>query len=102
MQATESARAKALENSSPISSPDVQEKDIHVKKRHSLPGANGRQGSPRNQRSKSRSRQGSKGNGHPYGLCIDWEKEMQHPSISETVQEMPVHLSSLLVVCFDG
>ncbi|KAL6982712.1 hypothetical protein U1Q18_016100 [Sarracenia purpurea var. burkii] len=66
MQATESARAKALANSSPISSPDVQEKDIRVKKRHSLPGANGRQGSPRNQRSKSHSQLGSKRNGHPY------------------------------------
>ncbi|GFS46436.1 hypothetical protein Acr_00g0102220 [Actinidia rufa] len=38
MQATESARAKALANSSPRSSPDVQDKEIYIKKRHSLPG----------------------------------------------------------------
>ncbi|XAR61679.1 hypothetical protein NMG60_11016166 [Bertholletia excelsa] len=56
MQATESARAKAIANSSPRSSPDVQ-KDIYVKKRLSLPSANGKQGSPRVQ-------QGAKGNGH--------------------------------------
>ncbi|KAL6995804.1 hypothetical protein U1Q18_005940 [Sarracenia purpurea var. burkii] len=64
MQATESARAKALANSSPRSSPDVQDKDIYVKKRHSLPGANGRQGSPRIQKSLSRTQHGEKGNGH--------------------------------------
>ncbi|KVH90423.1 hypothetical protein Ccrd_007563 [Cynara cardunculus var. scolymus] len=39
MQATESARAKAIANSSPRSSPDVQDKEIYLKKRHSLPGA---------------------------------------------------------------
>ncbi|XP_059638221.1 protein IQ-DOMAIN 32 [Cornus florida] len=67
MQATESARAKALANSSPRSSPDVQEKDVYVKKRHSLPGANGRQGSPRIQRSLSQANHGVKGNGtHPH------------------------------------
>ncbi|KAA8537544.1 hypothetical protein F0562_027152 [Nyssa sinensis] len=66
MQATESARAKAQANSSPRSSPDVQDKDIYIKKRHSLPGANGRQGSPCIQRSMSQAQQGAKGNGtHP-------------------------------------
>ncbi|XP_057505172.1 protein IQ-DOMAIN 32-like [Actinidia eriantha] len=64
MQATESARAKALANSSPRSSPDVQDKEIYIKKRHSLPGANGRQGSPRILRSTSRTEQGAQGNGH--------------------------------------
>ncbi|CAI9753398.1 unnamed protein product [Fraxinus pennsylvanica] len=62
MQATESARAKAITNSSPRSSPDVQDKDIYVKKRHSLPGTNGRQGSPRIERSMSQTQQGTKGN----------------------------------------
>ncbi|PSS31274.1 Protein IQ-DOMAIN like [Actinidia chinensis var. chinensis] len=64
MQATESARAKALANSSPRSSPDMQDKDVYIKKRHSLPGANGRQGSPCIQRSTSRTQQGIKENGH--------------------------------------
>ncbi|KAG2692713.1 hypothetical protein I3760_08G065600 [Carya illinoinensis] len=63
MQATESARAKLQANKSPISSPDVQDRDIYIKKRHSLPGANGRQGSPRIQRSMSQAQQGAKGNG---------------------------------------
>ncbi|KAL2499405.1 Protein IQ-DOMAIN 32 [Abeliophyllum distichum] len=63
MQATESARAKAIANSSPRSSPDVQDKDIYAKKRHSLPGANGRQGSPHIERSVSQTQQGIKGNG---------------------------------------
>ncbi|PIA57236.1 hypothetical protein AQUCO_00600164v1 [Aquilegia coerulea] len=63
MQATESARAKALANSSPRSSPDVQDKDLYVKKRHSLPGSNGKQVSPRIQRSMSQAQQGAKGSG---------------------------------------
>lgn len=64
MQATESARAKALAaNGSPRSSPDVQDKEIYIKKRHSLPGTNGRQGSPRIQRSMSQAQQSTKGNG---------------------------------------
>ncbi|KAB1203713.1 Protein IQ-DOMAIN 32 [Morella rubra] len=63
MQATESARAKAQANSSPRSSPDVQDRDIYVKKRYSLPGANGRQGSPRIERSMSQAQQSAKGNG---------------------------------------
>uniref|UniRef100_A0A3Q7GAF6 DUF4005 domain-containing protein n=1 Tax=Solanum lycopersicum TaxID=4081 RepID=A0A3Q7GAF6_SOLLC len=63
MQATESARAKAIPNSSPRSSPDVHNKDEYIKKRHSLPGSNGRQGSPRIQRSLSNAQQGAKGNG---------------------------------------
>ncbi|CAA3033653.1 IQ-DOMAIN 32 isoform X2 [Olea europaea subsp. europaea] len=62
MQATESARAKAIANSSPRSSPDVQDKDNFMKKRHSLPGANGRHGSPRIQRSLSQAQQNAKGN----------------------------------------
>ncbi|KAK8512541.1 hypothetical protein V6N13_082913 [Hibiscus sabdariffa] len=63
MQATESARAKLNANNSPRSSPDVQDKDISIKKRHSLPAANGRQGSPRIQRSLSQAQQAAKGNG---------------------------------------
>ncbi|XP_052201627.1 protein IQ-DOMAIN 32 [Diospyros lotus] len=64
MQATESARAKALANSSPRSSPDLQDKDVYIKKRHSLPGANGKQGSPRIQQAMSRAQQDAKGNSH--------------------------------------
>ncbi|KAK9059911.1 hypothetical protein SSX86_020615 [Deinandra increscens subsp. villosa] len=64
MQATESARAKAVANSSPRSSPDVHDKETYLKKRHSLPVAvNGRQGSPRIQRSMSQALQTTKGNG---------------------------------------
>ncbi|KAI7739142.1 hypothetical protein M8C21_032724, partial [Ambrosia artemisiifolia] len=63
MQATESARAKAIANSSPALSPDVHDKETYLKKRHSLPGAvNGRQGSPRIQRSMSQALQTTKGN----------------------------------------
>ncbi|KAL8172065.1 hypothetical protein V2J09_023869 [Rumex salicifolius] len=47
MQATKSAKAKV--NNAPRSSPDVQEKDYGniVNKRHSLPNASGKHGSPR-------------------------------------------------------
>ncbi|PRQ27168.1 putative IQ motif, EF-hand binding protein [Rosa chinensis] len=63
MQATESARAKLQATTSPRSSPDVQDREIYIKKRHSLPGVNGRQGSPRVQRSMSQAQtqQGAKG-----------------------------------------
>ncbi|KAF8406527.1 hypothetical protein HHK36_008615 [Tetracentron sinense] len=69
MQATESAKAKAHANNSPRLSPDVQDKDIYIKKRHSLPGSNGKQGSPRIQRLMPQAQQGSKGNGthSPHG-----------------------------------
>ncbi|XP_039049676.1 protein IQ-DOMAIN 32-like isoform X2 [Hibiscus syriacus] len=63
MHATESARAKVNAKTSPRSSPDVHDRDIYIKKRHSLPAANGRQGSPRIQRPISQSHQGAKGNG---------------------------------------
>ncbi|KAI3432027.1 uncharacterized protein J3R85_007691 [Psidium guajava] len=63
MQATESARAKVNSNNSPRSSPDVHDREIYVKKRHSLPGSNGRQGSPRIHRSMSQAQQDSKANG---------------------------------------
>ncbi|KAK9063900.1 hypothetical protein SSX86_017772 [Deinandra increscens subsp. villosa] len=65
MQATESARAKAAAaNGSPALSPDVHDKEGYLKKRQSLPGANnGRQGSPRIQRSMSQALQTTKGNG---------------------------------------
>ncbi|KAJ7966841.1 Protein IQ-DOMAIN 32 [Quillaja saponaria] len=62
MQATESARAKISANNSPRSSPDVNEQDFYIKKRHSLPGSTGRQGSPRIQRSMSQAQQSAKGN----------------------------------------
>lgn len=65
MRATESARAKVQLNNSPRSSPDVQDAEIYIKKRHSLPGANGRQGSPRIQRSTSQAHKSGKGNGKP-------------------------------------
>lgn len=71
MQATESARAKALANSSPRSSPDLQDKDFIIKKRHSLPVPNTKQGSPRVQQSASQTQHGAKGNGihSPQGKC---------------------------------
>nr|XP_043628557.1 protein IQ-DOMAIN 32-like [Erigeron canadensis] len=63
MQATESAKLKAIANISPRSSPDLQDKDL--KKRHSLPGAvNGRHDSPRIQRSMSQALQTAKGSGN--------------------------------------
>nr|XP_043632305.1 protein IQ-DOMAIN 32-like isoform X2 [Erigeron canadensis] len=63
MQVTESARAKALANSSPRSSPDVQGKEAYLKKRHSLPAAvNGRHSSPRVKRSSPQAQQTTKGN----------------------------------------
>ncbi|XP_031404722.1 protein IQ-DOMAIN 32 isoform X2 [Punica granatum] len=65
MQATESARAKVNANNSPRSSPDVSDREVFVKKRHSLPGSNGRQGSPRIQRSTSQAQQGGQVNGGP-------------------------------------
>lgn len=63
MRATKSAKAKVQLNNSPRSSPDVQDAEIYIKKRHSLPGANGRQGSPRIQRSTSEAQKNGKGNG---------------------------------------
>ncbi|CAH9080909.1 unnamed protein product [Cuscuta epithymum] len=63
MQATESAKAKAILSSSPRSSPDAHNKDTYsIKKRHSLPNSNGRQGSPHIQRSLSQAQQNTKGN----------------------------------------
>ncbi|KAK8642378.1 hypothetical protein V6N13_011722 [Hibiscus sabdariffa] len=62
MHATESARAKVNAKTSPRSSPDVQDRDFYIKKRHSLPAANVRQGSPRIQQPISQSHQGAKGN----------------------------------------
>uniref|UniRef100_A0A0D3CBN6 DUF4005 domain-containing protein n=1 Tax=Brassica oleracea var. oleracea TaxID=109376 RepID=A0A0D3CBN6_BRAOL len=63
MQPTQSAKLKVQEHNSPRSSPDLQERDVSVKKRHSLPvGANGKQGSsPRIQRSASQAQPGAKG-----------------------------------------
>ncbi|XP_016451167.2 protein IQ-DOMAIN 32 [Nicotiana tabacum] len=74
MQATESAKAKALPNSSPRSSPDVHNKDEFIKKRHSLPGSNGRQGSPRIQRSLSNAQHGAKGNGTQSPQERKWQR----------------------------
>ncbi|KAI3797472.1 hypothetical protein L1987_32729 [Smallanthus sonchifolius] len=63
MQITESARAKALANNSPRSSPDVQGKEAYLKKRHSLPGSvSDRHGSPRVKRT---TQQTTKGNNKP-------------------------------------
>ncbi|OVA12856.1 IQ motif [Macleaya cordata] len=74
MQATESARAKAHVNNSPRSRSDVQDKDIYIKKRHSLP-ANGKQGSPRVQPSTSERQQGANGN-HTRSPC--WVRSGDH------------------------
>ncbi|ESQ34809.1 hypothetical protein EUTSA_v10006839mg [Eutrema salsugineum] len=62
MQPTQSAKAKLQEHNSPRSSPDLQERDVSSKKRHSLPvGTNGKQGSsPRIQRSASQAQPGTK------------------------------------------
>lgn len=63
MQATESARAKAHGSVSLKSSPDVHDKENNVKKRHSLPIEDEKQGSsPRVQRSASQTQQSSKRN----------------------------------------
>ncbi|WZZ10894.1 hypothetical protein YC2023_096815 [Brassica napus] len=61
MQPTQSAKAKVQEHNSPRSSPDVQEREVSVKKRHSLPVvANVKQVSPRIQRSASQAQPGTK------------------------------------------
>ncbi|XP_051149812.1 protein IQ-DOMAIN 32-like [Andrographis paniculata] len=60
MQATESARAKAIANGSPRSSPDVQHNNIHIKSRSSPPSTNEKQGSPNVRRSLSLAQQNSK------------------------------------------
>ncbi|XP_068639695.1 protein IQ-DOMAIN 32-like isoform X2 [Aristolochia californica] len=62
MQATQSAKAKINSHNSPKSSPDVHDKDTYIKKRHSLPGSNEKEGSPRMQRSVSQAQQNAKGN----------------------------------------
>lgn len=63
MLPTESARAKALSSGSPISSPDVQDKDIFIKNRPYQPGRNERQESPRIHHSQTQAQQNAKGNG---------------------------------------
>lgn len=64
MKPTESARAKVSTSLSQKSSSDVHEKDVHIKKRHSLPSGEVKQGSsPRMQRSTSQVQQNLKGNG---------------------------------------
>ncbi|XP_020581651.1 protein IQ-DOMAIN 32-like [Phalaenopsis equestris] len=64
MQPTESARAKVNMSLSQKLSPDLHDKDNHVKKRQSLPNGDGNQGSsPRMQRSTSQVQQNLKGNG---------------------------------------
>ncbi|KAH0449354.1 hypothetical protein IEQ34_023154 [Dendrobium chrysotoxum] len=67
MQPTESARAKVNTSISQKSSLDMHhDKDNHIKKRHSLPNGDGKQGSsPRMQRSTSQAQQNMKGNGIP-------------------------------------
>ncbi|XP_047325844.1 protein IQ-DOMAIN 32-like [Impatiens glandulifera] len=62
MQLTESMRAKAY--SSPRSSPDVQERESFLRKRHSLPIGNTKQESPRIMRSTSLAHHVAKGNDH--------------------------------------
>ncbi|XP_020592196.1 protein IQ-DOMAIN 32-like isoform X2 [Phalaenopsis equestris] len=60
MQATKSARAKIHANNSPKSSPDLQDKNNHIKKRHSLPIGNVKQDSSP---PKLRAQQNAKSNG---------------------------------------
>ncbi|KAJ6828955.1 protein IQ-DOMAIN 32 [Iris pallida] len=61
MQATQSAKAKAHGSLSLKTSPDIYDKDNHLKKRHSLPISNDKQGSsPRVQRSASQTQQSLK------------------------------------------
>ncbi|KAI3930586.1 hypothetical protein MKX01_037032, partial [Papaver californicum] len=60
MQATQSAIAKAHVNNSPRSRSDVQDKDVSIKKRDSLP-AKGKQGSPRVDPSTSQRNLGANG-----------------------------------------
>ncbi|XXG74934.1 hypothetical protein AAC387_Pa07g3543 [Persea americana] len=60
MQVTKSARAKANMNHSPKLSPDVQDKESHLKKRHSLPVTAAKQGFPRMQPSIPNVQQGAK------------------------------------------
>ncbi|KAK8297642.1 hypothetical protein V6Z12_D05G201800 [Gossypium hirsutum] len=74
MQATESARAKVNAKNSPRSSPDVQDRDIYIKKRHPLPAANGRQGSPRITRSVAKAQQGAKENGSTNPIHEKWQR----------------------------
>ncbi|KAG0501332.1 hypothetical protein HPP92_001404 [Vanilla planifolia] len=64
MQSTESARAKVNLSMSQKSSPELNDRENHIKKRHSLPSEDGKQGSsPRMQRSTSHAQQNWKGNG---------------------------------------
>ncbi|KAH0465559.1 hypothetical protein IEQ34_005662 [Dendrobium chrysotoxum] len=64
MQATKSARAKVHANNSPKSSPDLHEKDNHIKKRHSFPIVNGKQASsPPKQRLTPRAPQNAQSDG---------------------------------------
>ncbi|XP_009803493.1 protein IQ-DOMAIN 32 [Nicotiana tabacum] len=63
MQATKSARAKAISSSSPKSSPDIQNKEVFIKKKHSLAASGGRQGSAADGQSPSHAQRGAKGNG---------------------------------------
>ncbi|CAL5349363.1 unnamed protein product [Camellia sinensis] len=107
MLATESARAKALANSSPRSSPDMQDKEIYIKKRHSLPSANEKHGSPRIHQSTSRAQQGAKGNGHPHGItrqyCVDTSKVVDEINLkfAEAREEIQTTLDSKETVYFD-
>ncbi|XP_050205557.1 protein IQ-DOMAIN 32 [Mercurialis annua] len=73
MQATQSARAKIQANSSPRSSPDAQDRE-YIKKRQSLPGTNGRQGSPRILRSISQAQPAVKGNSNPIVHERKWQR----------------------------
>ncbi|KAL9244019.1 hypothetical protein vseg_017837 [Gypsophila vaccaria] len=71
MQATKSAKAKAH---SPRSSPDFHDKEVNSKKRQSLPGAGGRQVSPRVQRSASEAAQAAKPNGSRPSNERKWQR----------------------------
>ncbi|XP_076949258.1 protein IQ-DOMAIN 32-like, partial [Bidens hawaiensis] len=71
MQVTESARAKALANNSPRSSPDVQVKEGYIKKRHSMPGAvNGRHDSPHVKQTSPQAQPTTKGNNNPGNIFL--------------------------------
>ncbi|KAJ8429528.1 hypothetical protein Cgig2_025714 [Carnegiea gigantea] len=92
MQATESARAKAH---SPRSSRDVHDKEVQIKKRHSLPGASGRQGSP-HIRSASQVAQGAKTNGYGGARMSLIVHPVLRPSFKAQWRENVTHCRDML------
>ncbi|KAF3790810.1 IQ-DOMAIN 32 protein [Nymphaea thermarum] len=88
MQATESARAKALASLSPKSSPDALDKDGYLNKRLSLPISNGKQDSPRIRQSLSQAQTGAKGSSDHSSKGTSAK-----PEIVQTSKVLQVHIS---------